>query len=399
MARLILRGNEDVREDRIREIAALPSGAVFDPEEVADVSERLQRTGAFSIVSVREAEQANADGSLDLIVNLDEEKPRRFGFGAELTTLEGATVSAFWLHRNLFGGAERLRIEGEVANIGLGDENGMDYSLSALFGRPGTFDPDTDFYISATLEHEDEPLYLSDELELEAGFYRIVNDEFEYSIGSGLIFAATDDDLGEREFALLTFPGTATLDRRDNELDAKEGYYLAVEAMPFVGLNGSANGARLYGDARAYRSFGESQRVTLAGRLQLGSVLGSGLTETLPDLLFTSGGGGTVRGHSYQSLGVTLDDGSEIGGRSFLGASVELRTQVTEKIELVGFYDWGAVGPDSWIDDSAESQAGAGLGIRYDTGLGPIRLDVATPVSGEDEGNGVEIYLGIGQAF
>lgn len=398
--RLVIKGNEDVRGERIRDIASLPEGETFSPDEIDSASTRLQRTGAFRVVSLTEAKTANPDGTLDVIATLKEDKRRRFGFGAEVTTLEGGTLSTFWLHRNLFGGAERLRISGEVTNLGLSDDNGVDYRLSALFGRPGTFDPDTDFYISASLEHEDEPLYLADTFEVESGFHRIVNDEFEYKIGAGLLYSHTDDDLGERDFALLTFPGSATLDRRDNKLDAKQGYYIGVEATPFAGLNGTGSGARLYADGRAYRSFGEGDRITLAGRVQVGSVVGPELTDTLPDYLFTSGGGGTVRGHSYQSLGVTLDDGTELGGLSFLGASIEVRGQVSDKIQLVGFYDWGMIGSESTPGDSGNSHSGAGFGIRYQTGIGPIRVDVATPVSGpEDDGNDVAFYIGIGQAF
>ncbi|OYX25474.1 MAG: hypothetical protein B7Z10_06230 [Rhodobacterales bacterium 32-66-7] len=87
-----------------------------------------------------------------------------------------------------------------------------------------------------------------------------------------------------------------------------------------------------------------------------------------------------------------------IGGRYFLGASVELRADITERIGLVGFVDAGSVGLDGFLDGFNDPHAGAGLGVRYDTGLGPLRLDVAAPVSG-DTGDGVQIYIGLGQAF
>ncbi|SIN78336.1 autotransporter assembly complex protein TamA [Vannielia litorea] len=395
---LIPRGNQRVRTDRIIEIAGLPRGETFHPDEVDKASTRLQRTGAFRSVALTEALVANRDGTLDINAELVEAKRRRLGVGAELTTLEGATLSAFWLHRNLLGGAERLRFDGEISNIGLGGDNGVDYRLSVLYGRPGTFNPDTDLYIRAALEHEDEPLYLSDSFEIEGGVTRIVNEEYKFQAGLGLLYSHTEDDIGIRDFTLLTLPFSGTLDRRDNDLDPKNGYYLNVDLTPFVGVDGSGAGARLYADARGYRSFGEAEKITLAGRLQVGSVMGTDVAETVPDYLFYSGGGGTVRGQPYQSLGVTLPAGEEIGGASFVGASVELRGQVSEKIQLVGFYDFGLVGAESMPGSDGESHAGAGIGIRYQTGLGPIRLDVATPVGG-DTGDGVELYIGIGQAF
>ncbi len=395
---LVPSGNQRVRTDRIIEIAGLPRGEIFDPDEVAKAQTRLQRTGAFRSVTLTEQPAANPDGTLDINADVVEAKRRRIGVGAELTTLEGATLSAFWLHRNLMGGAERLRFDGEISNIGLGGDNGVDYRLSVLFGRPGTFNPDTDLYIRAALEHEDEPLYLSDSFEIEGGVTRIVNEEYKFQAGLGLLYSHTEDDIGIRDFTLLTLPFSGTLDRRDNDLDPNSGYFLNLALTPFVGISGSGNGARLYADARGYRSFGAEDRFTLAGRLQLGSVMGTDVTETVPDFLFYSGGGGTVRGQPYQSLGVTLPGGEEIGGRSFLGASVEMRADVTEKIQVVGFYDFGLISAESWPGEEGESHAGAGLGIRYQTGLGPIRFDVATPVGG-DTGDGIELYIGIGQAF
>jgi len=399
LGRLRISGNKRVRTDRIREIAGLPRGERFHPDEVERVSTRLQRTGAFRSVTLTEAETPNPDGTLDINAELVEAKRRRLGFGAELTTNEGGTVSAFWLHRNLFGGAERLRIDGEISNLGLDGDNGVDYRISALYGRPGTFNPDTDLYIRTALEHEEEPLYTSTSFEIEGGVTRIVNEEYKFQAGIGLLYSDTEDAVGEREFTLLTMPFSGTLDRRDNNLDPHGGYYLGVELTPFVGLDGTGSGVRLYSDARGYRSFGAEDRITLAGRLQLGSVIGPDVTETVPDFLFYSGGGGTVRGQPYQSLGVMLPSGDEIGGRSFLGASVEVRGDISDKIQLVGFYDWGMIGSESWAGDDAESHAGAGFGVRYQTGIGPIRLDLATPVSGDDAGNDLEIYIGIGQAF
>ena len=131
--------------------------------------------------------------------------------------------------------------------------------------------------------------------------------------------------------------------------------------------------------------------------MQFGSVSGSSLSGTAPNFLFQSGGGGTVRGQPYQSLGVD-NGGTTSGGRSFLGLSGELRGKVRGNISLVGFADAGYIGAESFYDGTGEWHAGAGLGLRYDTAVGPIRLDVATPVSGST-GDGVQVYIGIGQAF
>ena len=167
--------------------------------------------------------------------------------------------------------------------------------------------------------------------------------------------------------------------------------------MPYYGLSGAASGARGYLDARAYRSVGGGDKVTLAGRFQLGTIIGSDIGDTPPDLLFLSGGSGTVRGHSYQSLTVTTG-GVETGGRSFLGFSGEARVKINDKFGVVGFYDIGYIGENSTVDSTGGWHSGAGLGLRYQTGIGPIRLDVAVPVTGSSS-NSFEAYVGIGQSF
>jgi len=153
---------------------------------------------------------------------------------------------------------------------------------------------------------------------------------------------------------------------------------------------------RLYGDARGYRSFNNG-RIVLAGRLQLGSILGSELDETYPDFLFYSGGGDTVRGQPYQSLGVKLSNGLTAGGRGFAGTMLEVRARFTDTLGGVLFTDAGFLSSDS-LGGDGEWHAGAGIGVRYATPIGPLRFDVAFPVEG-DTGDGVQIYIGIGQAF
>jgi translocation and assembly module TamA len=391
-------GNDRVRRTRIREIAGLPQGDVFDPEEIADAERRLRDTGVFSSVAVSEAETPNADGTLDLALQVAEQKPRRFGFGAEVSTQEGGKISAFWLHRNLFQGAERLRVEGEVSGIGT-DADEMDYALTLTYGRPATFTPDTEFYLTAGVERLNEPGFTSNQAGLIAGLSHRFSDQLTASFGLGYRYLDTDDAFGEREFQLLLATFGATYDTRNNSLNPSSGYYLSATGTPFLGLDETESGMRLTSDARAYFGFGTDDRFVLAGRAQIGSVWGPSLEDTVPDYLFYSGGGGTVRGVPYQSLGVTLDNGEFTGGQSFAAVSAELRATVRENIGLVGFYDAGMVTEESGFAGDSDWHAGAGIGLRYNTGIGPIRVDIATPVTGDGAGKDYELYIGIGQAF
>jgi translocation and assembly module TamA len=190
-----------------------------------------------------------------------------------------------------------------------------------------------------------------------------------------------------------------TWDRRDSKTDATKNFYIDLNAKPFFGFGTTENGVRIALDARAYKGLGEDNKVVLAARVQGGAILGASALGTPRTDLFYSGGGGTVRGQPYQSLGVSVLDGGtsvEIGGTTFVAASLEARVKVTESIGIVGFVDAGSVGLGGFSGNAW--QAGAGLGLRYATGVGPIRLDLAVPVHGAT-GEKFQVYVGLGQAF
>ncbi|GHF03323.1 outer membrane protein assembly factor [Aliiroseovarius zhejiangensis] len=386
-----------VRTDRIARIAGFPEGRVFSPDDLETVAKRLRRTGAFSSVTLTEADTLGPGNTMDIGLALVDEAPRRFGFGAELGSIEGLQLTAFWLHRNMFGGAERFRVDGEVAGIG-SQHGGIDYYLDARLDQPATFGPDTHAFVFGSLAYEDEPGYISRSAGLGGGVKRIFSDTLEGELGAALLYSETTDVLGDRRFFLFALPASLTWDRRNDKLDTTRGTYLKAEAIPFVSVDTGGTGAWLYGDGRAYRGFGAEDRFVLAGRVQVGSVFAGNSNDIPPDYLFYSGGGGTVRGQPYKSLGLDAGGGEITGGQSFAVLSAELRAQITDKIGVVGFVDAGHVAGGSLFDGDGNWHTGGGIGVRYKTPIGPLRLDVAGPISG-DTGDGVQVYIGIGQAF
>ena len=387
-----------VRASRIRAIAGLPTGKTFSPEALAQSATRLRRTGAFRSVVVTEAETPNPDGTLDISTRVVDAKPRRLGAGAELSSLEGLTLSGFWMHRNLLGGAERLRFDAMIGGLG-GNSGGEDVRLSGRFERPATITPDTSLILLANIEDKNEPDYRERSVEIGGGFRHIFSRQLTAEADITYRYSDIDDDLGSRSLQHLLLPLRATWDRRDNALDAKSGQFIDLTLTPFVGLEeDSGTGTRLFADARTYHSFGAADGVTVAARAQLGSVAGATISDVPADMLFYSGGAGTVRGQAYQSLGVDLLPGVTVGGRAFMAFSGELRTDVTTSIQAVTFADTGFVGQDSFGSGKGEWHSGAGVGARYMTGVGPIRVDLATPL-GNDAGRKFELYIGIGQAF
>jgi translocation and assembly module TamA len=394
---LSVSGQTRMREDRIRAIAGLPEGQVFSPAALRRSAERLRRTGVFRSVTLTEADRIATGGFLPIYLVVEEQRARRFGFGAEIASSEGLTLTSYWLHRNLLGGAERLRLGGRIGGIG-GATGGEDYEVTVSYARPATFTPDTSLLFDARVAHEQELDYRQDIFELGGGLEHIFSETLTGSAMLRYRFSEVSDELGTTRFRSVELPLSLAWDLRDDRLDPTSGYYLSGEARPFLGLGTTGSGLRLTADARAYRGFGRDDRVVLAGRLQVGSVLGPTLLSSPRDYLFYSGGGGTVRGQEFQSLGVlVLKSGDQrTGGQHFVGLQSEARVKVTEKIGIVGFLDAGTI---SAVDfgDFAEWHAGAGLGLRYDTGLGPIRVDVGIPVAGG--GSGAQVYIGLGQAF
>ncbi|WP_208353007.1 autotransporter assembly complex protein TamA [Pseudaestuariivita rosea] len=392
---LIIQGNERVRTERIREIAALPGREVYSPQELAQVAERLRRTGTFRIVTLTEADEPNPDGTLDITAQVSEQKRRRLGYGIEAEADEGLALSAFWLHRNLLGGAERLRIDGEIS--GIGSDTDLDYRLGARFTRPAFRNPDMELYLEAELEQLNEPDFSTRQFQVGAGVNRYLRPNLQYSVGVAILGSRVEDDLGTRDQLFLLFPFDGEYDLRNDRFNPTAGSYVSAQITPYIGAQEGGTGGRLYGDGRIYRALGDT--TVFAFRGQIGSILGSDAESTPAEFLFYSGGGGTVRGQGFQSLAVELGGGDRIGGRSFLGGAFELRQGITDQISLVGFYDVGYIGADSFPGDEGDWHSGAGLGLRYETGIGPIRLDIGVPVSGPEAESDFQVYIGIGQAF
>ncbi|WP_375175615.1 autotransporter assembly complex family protein [Pseudooceanicola sp.] len=381
-----------VRPERIRAIAGIPEGEVYDPEDIEKAERRLRRTGAFRSAVVSEDDAIGPGQTLGTEIAVEDAKPRRFGVGAEISTVEGLRLTGFWLHRNAFGGAERLRFDAEVAGIG-GQTGGIDYALGVSLTRPAFRHPDAQLIFSAQLERADEPNHVTDFLRVGVGVERIVSERLTLNAATAFRLARSEDTFGTREFRHLLLSGAAIWDNRDSSSDPRSGTFAEVEVLPFIGFSGSASGVKTTADLRGYRSLGD--RLVVAGRVQLGSVVGSSIAATPPDFLFYSGGGGTVRGQGYQSLGVGTAP-NKTGGRSFAALSTELRADLSGNFGAVAFVDYGYVAASSSFNGGAW-HGGAGIGVRYKTGIGPIRADLAVPITGS--GNSVSLYVGIGQAF
>lgn len=398
-------GDTRVKPPRVRQIAGILRGDRYAVSDVDRAAARLRAAGAFRSVRLVEAETPNPDGTLDVRVDLEDRAPRRIGAGAEVSSQNGLSLSGYWLHRNLLGGAESLRVEGNATELGGIRSGGPDFELSVRGERPAVYGPDTRFFISAGLIYEDEPDFLERSSRLSFGasreFNETVTGELAISLRRSVIEdrflpRLADGSYPERAFTLFSVPGELTWDKRDDPADATDGGFVSIGLEPFAFISDDPTpGGRLTLDTRAFTMLGD--RTVIGARVQYGALLGPSAQDAPPDFLFYSGGGGTVRGQPFRSLDASYPTG-DLGGRSFAALSGEIRFDVTDAIGLVAFADAGAIGPEQGSFGDGDWHSGAGLGLRYDTGVGPIRVDVAGPVSG-DTGDGVQLYLGLGQAF
>ncbi|WP_370456775.1 autotransporter assembly complex family protein [Ruegeria sp. THAF57] len=395
--KMFIKGDSDVRHRSIEKVAGFPSGEVYSPEQIQKVGTRLRRTGTFNVVSIEEHETPNPDGTLDFDAYFEDLPKRRLTFGFEIASRDGIDVTATWTHRNVFRRAERLRFEAALRNIGGAED--LDGRIGLRLDQPDRLGPDDNTFWSALIERRNTDNYNVTITSLAYGARRTFSDRLYAEASAGFQWSNADDAFGDgRKFRYFIIPTRSEWDQRDSKVSATRGFYLDSQIMPFVGLSGTETGIRFFFDGRGYTSLNTEGRIVLAGRVQVGSVLGPSLDGVTPDFLFFSGGAGSVRGQPFESLGIPV--GNEVaGGKSFLGLSGEVRGKITEAISLVGFYDYGVVDSSSFVTSAAASHSGAGLGVRYDLGgFGPLRLDLAVPVQG-DTGDGLQFYIGIGQAF
>jgi translocation and assembly module TamA len=397
---LTVHGAKRMRVARVQQIAGLPTGKTFDPAEEARALERLRRSGVFTSVTFTEDDQITAPDALGITADLVEARRHRYTFGAAFATNEGLGINGSWLDRNLAGGGERLEITGALTNIGAYN-SGLDYALGVTLDRPATPDADTTLNVFAKIAHPDEVDYTADTFSTGFGFSHYFSSSLTGRIALSYNFSKGQDASGDFLFRTLDLPMGLTWDRRDSTTDPTRNFYIDLNAKPFSGFGESGTGTRFAFDARGYKAVGAKNGVVFAARVQGGAIVGASVLQTTPTDLFYSGGAGTVRGQPYQSLGATVNDNGtlvDLGGTTFAAASLEARVRVTQTIGLVGFVDAGAVGLGSLTGPNSGWQAGAGIGARYATAVGPIRVDLAMPIH-DNVGNGLQIYVGLGQAF
>lgn len=393
-------GTKTVDPGFVRDFSRLNEGRPYSPEDIRRASERLRQLGVFSSVTIKEAGTLSPDGSIPMKIEVSEGKHRFFGFGAQVSTTDGLGLSGYWGHRNLFGRAESLRIEGSIDRIGETQElDKLDYSAGILFAKPGAFGPTSTFTASLKANIQDPDAYRAKILTGAAGATFELSPTDTVSGGGELSWADIDDAFGSNSYLTAAVPLEYVRDTRDDKLNATEGYRALINAKPSYEIKGQTFFSSFEATASGYHALGDEKRFVLAGKIGAGVLVGGdGLADIPANRRFYLGGGGSVRGYSYQEISPRNASNDLTGGRSYVNASVEARIAITDTIGIVPFIDAGTVSA-STTPDFSDIRAGAGIGLRYQTPFGPIRLDVAMPLNKYPGGTTYGIYAGIGQSF
>ena len=394
-------GEPPFSPSHVQRIARFKPGDRYEQSEVADLRRALIATGLVSVVEV--AQVPRDDGQvIDLAVKLEPAPMRTIAGELGYGTGEGIRAEASWQHRNLFNPEGALTVRGVA---------GTQEQLGAvIFRRNNWLRRDQVLNAQAYAAHVDREAYEAKTLSLSAGFERQSNfiwqKKWTWSLGAELVASDEEDTIeatGEprrRTFFIAAIPGSLGLDESDDLLDPTKGFRLLGRLSPEISFQGGTFPyARAQIDGSVYQPV--SDTVVAAGRVRLGSIIGADRDDIAPSRRFYSGGGGSVRGYGYQRIGPRDIDNDPIGGRSLAEFSLEARIKLKAfggDFGIVPFIDGGTLSTEA-MPDFKDWQIGVGIGARYYSTFGPIRIDIGTPLNRQEGDGRIAVVVGLGQAF
>jgi translocation and assembly module TamA len=399
----------------VRSFLYIHPGDPYSPAAVVDARNSIREIPAVGGVRITEGTTLDAYGRLPYQIDVEDRLPYAFGASMKYSTTNGPEGQVYWEDRNVFGGAERLRLQADVfyappwfiasQSLTHFSSNDIGGRVSASFLKPALWGTTNDLLIDALAEKVSTSGagfvgYQAEDADVTASLRHRFNQNFWVQAGLEAQKGDATDALGTVNYTLVGVPVSANFDTTDSKLDPTRGVRLNVSAVGFgTFLGSSLDMVQVKAGASAYYSIDADSRYVLAGRVAAGAMGGPQLDEIPANWRFYAGGGGSVRGYAYNELGPTVFWGAVVGGRSLFDASAELRVKVTDTIGVVPFFDLGNAFTSSFPTFNEPLFAAAGLGLRYYTSVGPIRLDVAFPLERHAGTGPVAIYVSIGQSF
>ncbi len=312
-------------------------------------------------------------------------------------TGEGLRVEASWQHRNFFPPEGTVTLRGVLGQ--------QEQSITATLRRANFGRRDRVLNLELTAANLDQPAYQAKIAGIGASLERQTNLIFQkdwaWSLGAELRVSDERDFYGtdlvprRRTYLVAALPTGINYDDSDDLLDPRKGFRLGARVSPEVSLQGSVfSYIRMQFDGSYYLQ--ASERVTIAGRARLGTIVGASRDRIAPTRRFYAGGGGSVRGYSYQAIGPRDANNAPIGGRSLGELSLEARFRFGSENQfgVVPFIDAGTISSQPW-PSIKEMRVGAGLGFRYYSNFGPIRIDVGTPLNPQPGDPRIGVYVSL----
>lgn len=378
-------------------------GDLYDARMADDLRQALVATGIFSTVAVEPIATgiSAADGSeiVDLEVTQRKGPWRSLSGSAGYGTGQGIKAEASWTHRNLFPP------EGSLTVTAIGGT--LEQAANITFRRANAGRRDRTFQIGGGFSRTNFDAYQANTVNVGVNWSRqstpLWQKRWTWSYGAEIIGTnekgaalTADGDRPRRTYLIGALPLQLQYDRSDDLLNPTKGYRLIARASPESSLQGKLRAyGRLTGQATGY--YPVSNSLILAGRALVSSISGASLDDIAPSRRIYVGGGGSVRGFGYQQLGPKDAQNNPMGGLSSVEFALEARYRFGN-FGIVPFIDAGRLGRGSTPSLSA-MRYGAGIGGRYYTNFGPMRLDIATPINRQPGESRVALYISIGQAF
>lgn len=381
----------------LRRHMALRPGQRFSQNSIQQAQDSLLGLGVFS--SVTGAPQETTGPDTPILFTVKEQKRHAVSLTGSYATDTGASISTSWLDRNVFRHAETLTVTATANGLGGTGTNAPGYDLKTVFAKP-------DYYargqvLSLSVEGLKESLTAYDRtaLLLGASLSRPITKHITLTYGPTFTSAQVTQEGVETSYVLLQFPVTAAFNNTDSLLEPTHGVNAAFTVTPSGPVVGDTSPfVILQGRAATYIPVEPKARGLIAVRLIVGSVLGTTRFNLPPDQRFYAGGSGSVRGYTYQTIGPLFPDDNPEGGAAMDAVNLEFRQHVWKNFGIVPFVDAGQVSTGN-TPFTGTLRVGVGLGVRYYTGIGPIRFDVAVPMSKIPGSGTFALYVGLGEAF
>ncbi len=369
-------------DDFMRRLIDISRGDDYDADRLLALDRQLSDAGYFGRVAVRARREQRADGEVPVDVELDAMARHAWRAGVGYATDTGPRASL--RYDNRFVTAQGHRFESELRLSAVESGLTADYSIPGRDPRRETFS------IGGGLLHEDSDSVDSDSVSL-LGRQVIKGDRWVQTRFLELLHERSDVGDDHVESTLL-MPGLG-LDRvsADQLLRTRRGYRLGLEIRAaHESLLSDATLLQLRANAKGVYRFGDAGRIS--ARVNLGTTLGDGIHALPASLRFFAGGDNSVRGYKYQSLGPKDSNDDVVGGRHLLTASLEYEHPV------YGEDWWAAVfadGGNAFDSDRIHLRAGYGVGARWYSPVGRVRVDLAFPDDTADDDWRIHFGLGV----